>query len=81
MLVIERDTHYLAWTGSHRIAVAKLAGFDSVPCYVVEEQELRSRGFDAEKGHVMDYERLEIMRKIEDETAIILMSLEGRSND
>jgi ParB-like chromosome segregation protein Spo0J len=79
LLVIERRSDYLAWTGSHRLAAAKLAGLRSVPCYVLREAELTSRGFDAEHGHVEDYERLKILREIGDETAISIMWQENRA--
>ena len=77
LLVIDRESGYLAWTGSHRIAAARAAGLASVPCYALDEQELVKRGFDPEWGHVMDYERLEILKKIGDD-AIHLMWQEGR---
>jgi hypothetical protein len=79
LLVIERDSDYLAWTGSHRIAAAKQAGFTHVPCYVLPESKLNARGFDAEWGHVEDRERLEILRKVGDETAFHIMWQENRS--
>jgi ParB-like chromosome segregation protein Spo0J len=78
LLVIERETDFLAWTGSHRIAAAKRAGLTSVPCYVLQESELTSRGFDAEFGHVEDYERLAILKTIGDETAFHIMWQENR---
>jgi hypothetical protein len=79
LLVIQRESDFIAWTGSHRIAAAKLAGFASVPCYVVQESELTSRGFDAKEGHVFDYDRLAILKKVGDEEAFRLMWLENRS--
>jgi len=79
LLVIERESDYVAWTGSHRIAAAVEAGLDGVPCYVLDERLLLPLGYDAEKGHVFDYERLKILREIGDETAIHLMWQEGRS--
>jgi hypothetical protein len=78
LLVIERESGYLAWTGSHRIAAARTAGLEAVPCYVLHERKLIRRGFDALWGHVADFERLEILRKIGDEQAIHLMWLEGQ---
>jgi hypothetical protein len=78
LLVIEREHDYLAWTGSHRIAAARKAEFLSIPCYVIQEQDLLSLGFDAEYGHVQDYERLAIIRKLGDETALNIMWQEGR---
>jgi hypothetical protein len=80
LLVIEREDDYLAWTGSHRIAAAKLAGFKTVPCYVLQEAQLTEKGFDAEHGQVFDSDRLEILRKVGDETAIHIMWFEGRDN-
>jgi len=80
LLVIERESKepwYVAWTGSHRIAAAIDAGLDEVPCYVLDESLLPEE-VDAEWGHVQDYERLAILRKTGDETAIRLMDLEGR---
>jgi len=79
LLVIERASDFLAWTGSHRIAAAKLAGLETVPCYVLQESELTSRGFEAQFGHVMDYERLEILKKVGDGDALHLMWQENRS--
>lgn len=79
LLVIEREEDFLAWTGSHRIAAAKLAGLADIPCYVLPESELIALGFDAVHGHVEDYERLEILRKVGDETAIHIMWQENRS--
>jgi hypothetical protein len=79
LLVIEGDSDYLAWTGSHRIAAARLAGFTSVPCYVLPESKLTAVGFDAEWGLVEDRERLEILRKVGDETALRIMWQENRS--
>ena len=79
LLVIERAEDYLAWTGSHRLAAAKDARIISVPCYVLAESELTSRGFDAEHGHVEDYERLAILQKVGDDTALAIMWQENRS--
>jgi ParB-like chromosome segregation protein Spo0J len=78
LLVIKRPSGFLAWTGSHRIAAAIKAGLAAVPCYVLEERKLIRRGFHATQGHVLDYERLEILRKIGDEQAIHLMWQEGQ---
>jgi ParB-like nuclease domain. len=78
LLVIERESDYVAWTGSHRIAAAIEAGLSLVPCYVLDERELLKRGFHPVIGHVTDYERLEILRNIGDEAAIHLMWQEGR---
>ncbi len=78
LLVIERESDYLAWTGSHRIAAAKIAELDHVPCYVLSEGELTSKGFDAERGHVEDHERLVILRKVGDAMAIRIMWQEGQ---
>jgi ParB-like nuclease domain len=81
LLVIERASDYLGWTGSHRIAAAREAGLSLVLCYVIRERELIKRGFDPERGHVMDYERLKILRKIGDKEAIQLMLQEvGQPN-
>jgi ParB-like chromosome segregation protein Spo0J len=78
LLVIERaDGSIVAWTGSHRIAAAIEVGFSTVPCYVLDESELLDHGYDATSG-VEDYHRLEILRKVGDETAILLMWQEGR---
>lgn len=41
LLVIKRESDYLAWTGSDRIAAAKIAELDQVPCYVLPEGELK----------------------------------------
>jgi len=73
LLVIEHKSDYLAWTGSHRQAAAKEAGLSLVPCYAIHERELLKRGFHPVNGHVMDYQRLEILKKIGDEAAIHLM--------
>ena len=78
LLVIETESAYQAWTGSHRIAAAREVGLKTIPCYVIQEKKLLKHGMDAVSGHVCDYERLAIMRKVGDETAIHLMWLEGR---
>lgn len=78
LLVVERANGYLAWTGSHRVNAALAAGLSNVPCYVLPESKLLKHGVDAEWGHVMDYERLEILRQIGDETATLIMWQEGR---
>jgi hypothetical protein len=79
LLVIERENDYLAWTGSHRIAAAKKVGLTLIPCYVLSESKLAALGFDAERGHVEDRERLAILRKVGDETALKIMWQENRS--
>jgi hypothetical protein len=79
LLVIERAQDYFAWTGCHRIEAAKQVGYSSVPCYVIQERDLQSLGFDAEWGHVDDTHRLDIIRKLGDETALSIMWSEGRS--
>jgi hypothetical protein len=78
LLVIDRESGYLAWTGSHRIAAAIEAGLSLVPCYVIDERELLDRRFDPARDHVMDYERLQILMSIGDAGAINLMWQEGR---
>src|SRR5437868_2722841 len=75
LLVIQRGANYFAWTGSHRIAAAKEAGLQAVPCYVLQENRLP---VTADYGHVEDYERLKILSEIGDETAIHIMWQEGR---
>lgn len=77
LLVIERDTDFVAWTGSHRLAAAKLAGLNQVPCYVLSESRLESQGYDAEQG-VEDWERLKILQELGDETALSIMWQENR---
>jgi hypothetical protein len=78
LLVIERaGGSIIAWTGSHRIAAAIEAGVPTVPCYVLDESELLHHGHDAVEG-VEDKDRLAILRKVGDETAIHLMWQEGR---
>jgi hypothetical protein len=78
LLVIEGESGYLAWTGSHRIPAAIGAGLSLVPCYVIHEHELLRRGFDPVVGHVMDYERLQILKKIGDPVAIRIMRQEDQ---
>lgn len=78
LLVIERESEYLAWTGSHRIAAARKAGLPAVPCHVIQERKLIRHGFDAQWGHVDDADRLKAMRKIGDEVALHIMWQEGR---
>jgi hypothetical protein len=77
LLVIERRNDYLAWTGSHRIAAAKEAGLTQIPCYVLSESKLIALGFDAGWGHVQDYERLAILRKVGDQGALSIMLQEN----
>ncbi|HTS70655.1 MAG TPA: ParB/RepB/Spo0J family partition protein, partial [Terriglobia bacterium] len=56
LIVIERESDYLAWTGSHRVAAAADAGLTTILCYVIQEGELTRHGFEAEWGHVFDDE-------------------------
>lgn len=79
LLVIETETEYVAWTGSHRIAAAVASGLELVPCYVIPAQDLTARGHDPKFGHVEDWERLKIIREVGDTTAIHIMWSEGRS--
>ena len=78
LLVIETEDNYFAWTGTHRVHAAREAGFESIPCYVLDESVLKKHGFDAVHDHVLDYERVKILRKVGDETALSLMVDEGR---
>lgn len=80
LLVIEAGGKLTAWTGSHRIAAARIVQLDEVPCYVVAEAEILPFGVTASIGHVEDWERLEIIRKAGDEEAAHLMWQEGRDN-
>jgi len=79
LLVIQRETQYFAWTGSHRIAAAREVGLESIPCYVIAEEKLLPFEANAEWGHVEDRERLALLIKVGDEEAIHLMWLENRS--
>jgi len=79
LLVIQRETKFFAWTGSHRIAAAREVGLESIPCYVIAEEKLLPFDVDAEWGHVEDQERLALLIKVGDEEAIHLMWLENRS--
>ena len=47
--------------------------------YVVQESKLFQYDVDAEFGHIVDHQRLAIIRKIGDEAAIQLMCQEERS--
>ena len=77
LLVIEcANGSFVAWTGSHRIAAAREAGLDSIPCYIIPESLIESDSIDARTGHVMDFERIRAINASGDETAIHLMSLE-----
>ena len=79
MLVIRRESGaHQAWTGSHRIGAARAAGLESIPAYVVRKSRIARFGVDAVYGHVEDYDRLELMRKVGGEDAVRLMWLEGR---
>jgi ParB-like chromosome segregation protein Spo0J len=78
LLVIERNGEYFAWTGSHRIAAAIEAELEAVPCYIIDEANLPEET-TADYGHLMDYDRLNIIRQTGDETAIHIMWEEGRS--
>jgi ParB-like chromosome segregation protein Spo0J len=80
LLVIRHAGGNQAWTGSHRIAAARAAGLQTIPCYVIPESKIRRHGADAVLGHVEDQERLEIIRKVKDETATLIMWTEGRED-
>lgn len=77
LLVIRSGDENYAWTGSHRIAAARAASLQEVPCYVLDESILPD-GIDARRGHCEDSDRLNAIRKTGDETAIRIMWLEGR---
>ncbi len=78
LLVFRRNNgSYVAWTGSHRIAAARVVGLKTIPCYVLLESSLIKHGYDADDG-ILDYERLEMIRKIGDSRATELMWQEGR---
>jgi len=68
---------FQAWTGSHRIAAARKAGLQEVPCYVVMEKVLLRHDVDA-TWPVDDDERLKIIRNTKDQGAIDLMWRENR---
>ena len=77
LLVIEcANGSFVAWTGSHRIAAAREAGLDSIPCYIIPELLIETDSIGARTGHVMDYERVRAINATGDETAIQLMSIE-----
>jgi len=78
LLVIERADDYQAWTGSHRLEAARMAGIEEIPCYILQEADLLRCGHDALFGHVDDSDRLEILRDVGDEGAFHLMAQEGR---
>jgi hypothetical protein len=77
------DMKQNGWQGRPLLAIereiARLAGLEKIPCYILHERELIKHGFEAEHGHVEDYERLAILHKVGDETAINLMWQENRS--
>ena len=41
---------YQAWTGSHRIAAAREAGIDSIPCVVIDNPTLDPHGSDSTRA-------------------------------
>lgn len=73
LLVVRTAAGYHAWTGSHRIAAALEASLPEVPCYVIPESSIAEH-----ERPICDSEKLNILRKVGDETAIRLMWLEGR---
>ena len=73
LLVIERDEDYLAWTGSHRIAAARDAELETIPCYVLAQAYVGDPSMPCE-----DWERLEIVCGLGDQDAIELMSQENK---
>src|SRR5215472_6241730 len=76
LLVIQRaDLSYQAWTGSLRIAAARAAGLETIPCYVIDETQL-PEGIDAQYGE--DSDRLNAIRQTGDDHAIQIMWEEGR---
>ena len=80
LLVIEADSIFYAWTGSHRIAAAREAKLTEIPCYVVPEERIAQHGVTATRGHCDDSDRLAVIQKTGDDTAIFLMWSEGRTN-
>jgi hypothetical protein len=81
LLVIESGSGvFFAWTGSHRIAAARIAGLDSIPCYVLDESQLQVFAHDAHCDAVTDGERLVVIRQTGDEHAIALMNYAAQHN-
>lgn len=77
LLVIEKeDGEMVAWTGSHRIKAARNTGLGSIPCYVIQECRLIEIGASADDGFIADWERLEVLKRVNDEHAVSLMSIE-----
>ena len=77
MLVIETAGGYVAWTGSPRIAAARVAELQKLPCLIVPEAELGPE-YSAKHGHVFDYDPLKILLEMGNEPAIKLMWFENK---
>jgi hypothetical protein len=67
-----------ALTGSHRLAAARLAQLEAVPCYVVDVRRRKPEIVDEIELAVMDYERVQAVSKLRDDMATKLMIDEGR---
>ena len=76
LLVIETDSEYVAWTGSHRIAAAIEAGLATVPCYLLSESVFENDEFLAGCRSMSNAERTEIIGKTRDCRAYELMEME-----
>ena|SRR5690242_5884992 len=76
LLVIETESDFVAWTGSHRIAAAIEAGLTKVPCYVLAQSKLSSAEFKIGCGHLSNAERAEIIRRSGDRRAFEIMEQE-----
>ena len=90
-VVLVTGPEYYAWTGSHRIEAARLAGLKTVPCCVIEADEadraFTAAGYAPNRGGYqswqdcvvdsrLDLSRLEAVKKAGLDRAVELMEQE-----
>lgn len=84
-----RGSGYRAWTGSHRLPAARLAGLESVPAVLVDTAKLARVLEPRRQLGVLSYvaatsdddERLALLREAGDVKAAALMLAEVRANE
>lgn len=95
-LLVEKGEGSLrqSWTGSHRIAAAKKAGLEEIPCYVLDDAMLDDHEDDEEWSNLErdrygfwagagsdDRTRLEILEAAGEKKAAFLMRAEIEANE
>jgi ParB/Sulfiredoxin domain len=80
LLVLQVGEYYQAATGSHRVRAAERAGFEEVPCVVIDAEAFYGAGY-GESDLWDDDVTLCILREIGDTEAAAVMQAEIEANN